>query len=234
MANLRGKYHTSPMVRQGFQLAFPEAAHLAGFLNRLVRWDGMSTFRIQTRGRILGAWAETPMGAIAFVAIPMQAPLENEIDRFVSAGRMRDLIGDLTGDRREHWDDHITLPDEMSPTIGLLEVPPSLGWISAEKLTCAALVDLVEAGIRDFHDQVSALPSKNPAIEDQLAKEIWSRQGVAGMPLSGLHAARQLGFLSHQDAKAEFATNQTWKRLITPAGQIFWRPQVKRAKLQLV
>lgn len=222
------------MSRLELKLAFPEAAHLAGFLNRLIRWDGMATFRLQTRGKILGAWSETPMGAIAFIAIPMQSQFETEIDRFVMAGRMRDLIGDLTGDRREHWDEYITVPDEMNPTIGLIELPPNGPWLPAEKLSCAALIELVDGGIRDFHEQTSMLPSKNSAIEDQIAREIWNRPGVSGMPLCGLHAARQLGFLNHPDAKADFSSSQTWRRLITPAGQIFWRPQVKRAKLKLV
>lgn len=222
------------MNRLELQLAFPEAAHFAGFLNRIIRWDGSASFRLQTRGQILGAWTETPMGALAFIAIPMQNQFETEIDRFCAAGRMRDLIGDLTGSRREYWDNYIQVPDEMSPTIGLMELPPNGPWLPNEKLACAALVELVDDGIRDFHQQTEMLPSRNQSIEDQLAREIWNRPGMAGMPLSGLHAARQLGFLNHPDARAEFHTNGNWRRLITPAGQIFWRPTLKRAKLKLV
>jgi len=52
--------------------------------------------------------------------------------------------------------------------------------------------------------------------------------------MRALHAARLLGFLTHPGARIETATVSGWKRLVTPAGQVFVRSTAGPARLSLV
>lgn len=215
-------------------LAYQEAAHLAGFLNRVQRWDKFAVIRLQTRGQVAGVWAESPLGPVCFVAIPLQAVPAEPVDRFVLAGRLRDIIGDLTQLTEANRSHSYPVPDEVAPTPALLDLPPATPWLPGEKMTCGKVADLVEEGVAEYHRQASAHPTANHQLLDQIARDVWRQPALCGMPRSGLHAARQLGFLNHPDARAEFATAGTWRRLITPAGQVFWQQAQRRPKLRVV
>ena len=77
-----------------------EALHLAAFLGRIVGWDERAAVRVQARGGVVGVFAPCPLDVLVFVALPLAAPVDDPIDTTVSAGRLRDVIGDVARSRR--------------------------------------------------------------------------------------------------------------------------------------
>lgn len=220
--------------REALPLNYQEAVHIAAFLRRIVSWDSTSLVRIQTRNKTVGFWAQTPMGCLAFVAVPLAEELSEIVDTTIYAARFRDIIGDVSKQTSENQTKKYSLSDEYPPTQGLLDLPPVGAWIQGERMTCSSVSDVVDAAIAEYHRQSAAFPTADRSLLDQLASQIWQGPGIAAFPLRGLHAARQLGFLSIPNAKAEFSTLQGWKKLMTPAGQIFFNATPPRAKLRVV
>lgn len=66
-----------------------------------------------------------------------------------------------------------------------------------------------------------------------MAEDIWARPGFGGMPVRGLHAARQLGMIGDDSARVAVATNGQWRRLSTSRGQVFTYANGPAARLAL-
>jgi hypothetical protein len=215
-------------------LKYQEAVHVASFLRRLVSWDARAVVRIQSRNSVAGLWGVTPMGCLAFIAVPLGEAPDPAIDTIVSAGRVRDILGDLSQCTDSNREVAYRLPDEMPVVSQLTELPPQGAWIPADRLAACQISELVDDAVAEYHKQAEMFPSADRKFLDHLAEQVWARPGVATFPLKSLHAARQLGFLSHPNARVEFATLDGWKRLVTPAGQIFINTRAKRPKLRVV
>ena len=217
-------------------LRYYEAAHFAIFSRKIAAWDSLGTLRLQSRGKVIGIWAHTPMDCLVFIALPLVEEIDENFDRIISASRMRDVLGDLSKPNEANRIAEYRLPDEFPLSEQLSNLPPEgvRPWIQGEKMTCDALISTVESAIQDYHHQLSLYPSATQLMKDNIATQIWKKPGIAGFPLRGLHAARQLGFIAHKNARAEFATLESWKRLITPAGQVFVDERVKKAKLRVI
>jgi hypothetical protein len=220
--------------RESLPLNYQEAVHIASFLRRIVSWDSTSLVRIQTRKNIVAFWAQTPMDCLAFIAVPLAEEITEPIDTTIYAARFRDIIGDVSKQTVENKSKAYSLSDEYPPTQGLRELPPTGAWIQGERMTCSSVSDVVDSAIAEYHRQSAAFPTADRALLDQLATQIWQGPGIAAFPLRGLHAARQLGFLSIPNARAEFSTLNGWKRFMTPAGQIFFNASPPRTKLRVV
>lgn len=219
----------SPIV-----LKYQEAVHVASFLRRVSSWDTVGLVRIQTKGTVAGLWASTPMGCLAFIAVPLADLPDLAIDTVVSAGRMRDILGDLSAATDANRQAAYPFPDDLPLTPQLRELPPQGAWVPSERIAASAAADLVDAAISDYHKQVEQFPSADRKFLDHIAEGVWSRPGIAAFPLKALHAARSLGFLSHANARVEFSTLNGWKRLVTPAGQIFVNTNQARPKLRVI
>ena len=215
-------------------LKYQEAVHVTSFLRRLRGWDSNSFVRIQTRGKVVAFWGYTPMDCLAFIAVPLAEPREDDIDTVVFASRMRDIFGDLSHVTEENRLATYQLPDDMPPPLNLQDLPPTSGWVSVDQQTCAPLLSLVDDAIAEFHRQAAQLPNADKSLLDMIAREVWKAPGVYGFPLRGLHAARQLGFLSVANARAEFSTSGQWKRLSTPGGHLFFDTAPKRPQLRVL
>ena len=215
-------------------LNYQEAVHLTAFLKRVRGWDNSAFVRIQTRGKVVALWAATPMECLAFVAVPLAEAVETDFDTTVFATRMRDILGDLSQMTDSNRVASYPLPDDMPVPLPLQELPPVAGWIPSDKQTCGPLTEIVEKAIEQFHQQAAQLPNADRKVLDMIAGQIWKGPGVAHFPLKGLHAARQLGFLSVANARAEFSTHGSWKRLVTPAGQVFFDESPKKPKLRVI
>jgi len=220
--------------RPALALSYLEAVHVASFYKRLLAWDAAAIVRIQTRGQVAGFWADTPMNCLAFIAVPLAAEPAAPIDAAFAVARLRDIIGDVSHSNESNKLATYALPDEFPFTSALAELPPPGAWIQGERFTCSYVSDVVEAAIADFHRQSAAFPTADRKLLDQLATQIWQGPGIASFPLKGLHAARQLGFLTHANARADFATLNGWKRLVTPAGTVFSNTTPPRTKLRVV
>jgi hypothetical protein len=210
------------------RLARDEAGFLASYLGRVVGWDERAAVRVQARGSVVGVYAPSPLDVLAFVALPMAAPVPDVVDVTVSAGRLRDIVGDVT--RLPDAVD-VVLPDAVTGSASLAVLPPRDTWMQGEKGIAGDIVPLVDAAVERFRASVPRQGSFNAEL---VAEATWDAPGWGGVPMRALHAARLLGFLNHPGAHVQTATISGWKRLTTPAGQVFVRNHAGPVKLSLV
>lgn len=210
------------------RLARDEAAYLAAFLGRVVGWDDRAAVRVQARGALVGVYAPSPLDVLAFVAVPLAEPVDGEIDETVSAGRLRDIVGDVS--RLPEISD-VPLPDAITGSASLAVLPPRGTWAQGERGIAGDVSPIVDAAVAEFRRTVPRSGSLNAEL---VAEAAWDAPGWGGLPMRALHAARLLGFLSHPGARLETATTSGWKRLVTPAGQVFVRNVAGPVRLSLV
>ncbi len=209
-------------------LARDESAHLAGFLARVTGWDERAAVRVQTRRTVLGVYAPSPLDVLGFVALPMASAPADPVDTTVSAGRLRDILGDVA---RLPTVSEIPLPDPVTGSASLAVLPPPGTWMPGERGTAGDVAGLVDAAVASFR---SAVPATGSLSADLVAEATWDAPGWGGLPMRALHAARLLGFLAHPGARIETATISGWKRLVTPAGQVFVRNTSAPVRLSVV
>ena len=221
-------------VQSPIELKYEEAVHLAGLLKNLTRWDAASVIRIQTRGKVAGIWGKTPMDCMVFIAIPLANEPAMPVDCVVFAARMRDILGDLstlTDSNRLH---SYALPDDLGKPLEYAEMPPEAKWIQGEKITCGKLNDEIEKVVTEYHEHMTMFPKADDKMRDHVANQVWQGKNVSGFPLRCIHIARQLGFLAHEKALANFQNVDGWKRMSTPGGQIYFDARPKKTKLSVV
>ena len=210
------------------RLGRDESLHLAAFLGRIVGWDERAAVRVQARGGVVGVYAPCPLDVLVLVALPLVAPVDQPIDTTVSAGRLRDVIGDVT---RLTPESDLTLPDPVTGSASLAVLPPAAPWSPGERGMAGDVTPKIDAAVAAFR---ASVPSTGSFHAELVAEATWDAPGWGGLPMRALHAARLLGFLTHPGARIETATISGWKRLVTPAGQVFVRSVAGPARLSLV
>jgi len=210
------------------RLGKDEALHLAAFLGRIVGWDERAAVRVQARGGVVGVYAPCPLDVLVFVALPLAASVEDPLDTTVSAGRLRDVIGDAA---RLAAETGVVLPDPVTGSASLAVLPPASPWAHGERGIAGDLTPKIDAAVAAFR---ASVPASGSFHADLVAEATWDAPGWGGLPMRALHAARLLGFLTHPGARIESATVSGWKRLVTPAGQVFVRSSAGPARLSLV
>lgn len=205
-----------------------EAAHLAAFLGRIVGWDERAAVRVQARGGVVGVYAPCPLDVLVLVALPLAEQVQEPLDTTVSAGRLRDVIGDvaLLGPETA-----VALPDPVTGSATLAVLPPVAPWSPGERGMAGDVTPKVDEAVARFR---ASVPSTGSFHAELVAEATWDAPGWGGLPMRALHAARLLGFLTHPGARIETATISGWKRLVTPAGQVFVRSSAGPARLSLV
>ena len=198
--------------------------HLAGVLSRLVSWQEKTLVRLVSTERALGIYADAPMGVLVFIAVPLAAPTAEPIDRVVSAHRLRDIIGDAASPMAAQGAVPVKVPDARDTPPALAVLPSKSGWIGAEKATAAEVSAPLEEALAEFQAQNEALTNADEDMRRHIAEEWWDTPSWGGLPLKALQAARLLGMLAHPGVRIESATRAGWKRMITPAGQVFVAP----------
>jgi hypothetical protein len=211
-------------------LGHDEAVYVAAFLRRLTQWDERTAVRLQFRGASLGVFASLPMDVLALVVVPVAdgTALPEDFDRVVSAGRLRDVIGDASSDKGPRT---VTLPDAVMGPASLGMLPPREGWFPPVNAMAGDIVPEVDASVGRLNERTAGTIEP---FTRQIAQEEWSRQGWAALPNRVLHAARRLGFLNHPGARIQASVNGTWKRLISPAGQVFVHTETSLPPLTVV
>lgn len=198
-------------------LARDEAAYLAAFLGRITGWDERAAVRVQARGSVVGVYAPSPLDVLGFVALPLAEAVPEDVDTTVSAGRLRDIVGDVS---RLPSASDVRLPDPVAGSPSLAVLPPRAAWMPGESGIAGDVAPLVDAAVAQFR---AAVPPTGSMSSELVAGATWDAPGWGGLPMRALHAARLLGFLNHPGARIESATMPGWKRLVTPAGQVFVR-----------
>ncbi len=201
-----------------------EVVFLASYLNNLTEWDARASVRITQRDRVVGFFGAPPTGCITFVAVPLSSagePEEVVHGRTVSAGRMRDILGDVSLPPRGFAGRKLRVPDPVTGPLELLTLPPLSGWEGVGSTTAGDLNPLVEQALAEFRRRVPEGGDVDAAAAQRVAEEIWSRPAPGGVPMRAVHTARRLGFLTNAEAQVGAATTAGWTRLATPSGQVF-------------
>ena len=178
---------------------------------------------------MLGVYGPLPMDVLGLVVVPLAEPVTGTeldgLDATVSAGRLRDILGDVALVEVRAPARAVRLPDPVTgpPSLGVL--PPRGGWDVGEEGLAGDLGPRVDAAVARFRADVPASGWFNAEL---VAEATWDAEGWGGVPMRALHAARLLGFLAEPAALVRAATASGWRRLITPAGQVFVRAEGPR------
>ena len=205
-----------------------EAAHLAAYLARIVGWDARAAVRVQARGGVVGVYAPSPLDVLVLVALPLASRVDEPVDVTVSAGRLRDVIGDVA---RLAPENDVALPDPVTGSASLAVLPPAAPWSPGERGMAGDVTPRIDEAGASFR---ASVPPSGSLQAQLLAEATWDAPGWGGLPMRALHAARLLGFLTYPGARIETATISGWKRLVTPAGQVFVRNVSGPVRLSLV
>ncbi|MEU5755228.1 MULTISPECIES: hypothetical protein [unclassified Streptomyces] len=206
-----------------------EAADLAAFLSRLLRYDRAAAVRLQAAGTALAVFGRPPSFEVLAVravrlAKPYEDGLDVTLDVTVSAGELLEAVDEKAATAG--------VPGAVTgpPWAGLL--PPRGGWRPEPGLPAPdALRALVAAAVAEFRSRTGELApeGRTRAELDRIGREIWSRTvGDTGLPVRAVHAAQSLGFLgppgapSGEDAP-KLLSSGTWLRLRTPYGSVALR-----------
>ena len=212
-------------------LRYDEAVFVAAHLRRLLAWDERTAVRIQVRGATFGLFASPPLGVTSLIVVPVaDAEDADGLDRVVSAGRLRDILGDVAK-LSAAQEIPVRIPDAVLGPPSLAMLPPREGWFPPVSTTAGDLVTDVDESIRSLQQRTQG--SLEPFAQ-QIADDVWSKPGWAALPQRVLHAARQLGFLGHPGARIHASVNGPWKRLVSPAGQVFVRTETAVPALRVV
>ncbi|MDH6450269.1 MULTISPECIES: hypothetical protein [unclassified Streptomyces] len=197
-----------------------EAADLAAFLSRLLRYDRSAAVRLQVTGTALAVFGRPPsFEVLAIRAVRLAKPYENgldvTLDVTVSAGELLESVDESAGTA--------VVPAAVTgpPWAGVL--PPRGGWQAVTGLPePEALRALVHSGVAEFRSRTEELSAeeRTRAELDRIGREIWSRTvGPTRLPVRAVHAAQSLGFLRPGGQLALLSAG-AWLRLRTPYGSI--------------
>lgn len=183
-----------------------EAAGLAAYLGRLVRWDRAAVVRLQARAGVLAVFGQPAtfrVLAVRTVRLAMDPAVESEgaastaLDVTVSAGELLEGVEERAA--------AAPVPRAVTgpPWAGVL--PPRGGWQRVLDLPWLEVRASAAEVVAEFRERSEALSAddRTRARLDALAEDIWSRTlGETFLPLRAVHAAQALGFL-HRVAGGE-------------------------------
>ncbi|MFB7476574.1 hypothetical protein [Kitasatospora sp. NPDC056184] len=199
-----------------------EAADLAAFLVRLLRFDKAAAVRLQgvprpDGGGVLAVFGRLPLGGSGALAVRTArlARLAGPLDLTASAGQLLDGVDTEA--------DTVALPAPVTGPAWAGLLPPRTGWRPVGTPPAAQVRLEVAAAVREFRERSEAVPAhhRTRAVLDALADEIWSRPVAVlpEMPLRAAHAAQVIGFLAPQ-APLTVHRAGGWLRLSAPAGSV--------------
>ncbi|MEU6814961.1 hypothetical protein [Streptomyces sp. NPDC046860] len=209
-----------------------EAADLAGFLTRLLRYDRGAAVRLQAAGTALAVFGRPPSFEVLAVravrlAKPYEDGLDATLDVTVSAGELLESVDERAATA--------AVPGAVTgpPWAGVL--PPRGGWRPEPGLPGPAVLhSTVARSVAEFRSRTEELApeARTRAELDRIGREIWSREvGPTPLPVRAVHAAQSLGFLRPGDPASGEDTGLfscgAWLRLRTPYGSV----AVRRAGL---
>ena len=211
-------------------LAKGEATYLAAFLSRITGWDERAAVRLQVRRGHVGCYAPSPLDVLTLVVVPLRADAEalDGFDTTVSAGRLRDVVGDVA---QLPAAAQVSVPDSVTGSASLAVLPPVGPWSPGERGVAGDLVPKVDAAVATFR---ASVPAGGSFHAELVAEAAWDAPGWGGVPMRALHAAKLLGFLAHAGARVETGNAPGWKRLMTPGGQVFVRNATTPVRLSVV
>ncbi|MEU3861235.1 hypothetical protein AB0F03_28360 [Streptomyces sp. NPDC028722] len=200
-----------------------EAADLAAFLSRLLRYDRGAAVRLQAAGTALAVFGRPPSFEVLAVravrlAKPYEHGLDVALDVTVSAGEFLESVDERAATA--------AVPGAVTgpPWAGVL--PQRSGWQPEPGLPAPdALRATVAAAVAEFRSRTEELGphGRTRAELDRIGRDIWSRR-IDGtrLPVRAVHAAQSLGFLRPGTGPGDTGlfSSGAWLRLRTPYGSV--------------
>ncbi len=204
-------------VRARLVFADPgEAAALAAFLERLIRWEKSAAVRVQAGGGVLGVFARPArFEVLAVLTARLLEPVETDVT--VAAGELLEQVDEDA--------EAAGLPAEVTGPSWAGLLPPRSGWRRVADLSPGGVRKHAADVIAEFRERTEVLPPEERTRErvDALAEEIWDRRlPGTSLPLRAVHAGHALGFLRGDDAVALYEAG-SWLRLRTAYGSVIAR-----------
>ncbi|MER5865299.1 hypothetical protein [Kitasatospora sp. NPDC002040] len=202
-----------------------EAADLAAFLERLLRFDRAAAVRLQAvraeQGPVLAVFGRLPLGSSGVLAVRsarLFGAAVEEADLTVSAGQLLEGVDEAGAT--------VWLPAPVTGPAWAGLLPPRSRWERIAATTAPEVMPELMAAVREFKQRSAGIPEHHrtrPAL-DALADEIWSRPLTAApaLPLRAAHAAYVIGFLTPGAALTAHRSG-SWLRLSAPAGSVALR-----------
>ncbi|MDH6127827.1 hypothetical protein [Kitasatospora sp. GP82] len=202
-----------------------EAADLAAFLVRLLRFDRAAAVRLQavrTAGApeaagVLAVFGRLPLGGSGALAIRTArlAELGEQTDVTVSAGQLLESVDEQVNT--------VLVPAAVTGPAWAGLLPPRTGWqLLAEPPGSEVFPELM-AAVQEFKERSEAVPEhhRTRSVLDGLADEIWSRPLTPApeLPLRAVHAAYVMGFLRPAVPLTVHRAGG-WLRLSAPNGSV--------------
>jgi hypothetical protein len=212
-----------------------EAADLAAFLGRLVRWDKAAVVRLRsTAGEpALGVFGHPPFGGVLAVrsaALSGAEAVAAAVDATVSAGQLLEAVSGAA--------EGFVLPPSVTGPAWAGLLPPRGGWQPVGSLDAGQLRKAAAEAVAEFRERTERLPQeqRTRAVLDALAEELWARP-YQGTTLRVVHAAHALGFLrGGGEGAAGFGLLAAgpWTRLRTGHGSVAVRRESAAAGLSVM
>ncbi|WP_329178840.1 hypothetical protein [Streptomyces sp. NBC_01477] len=207
-----------------------EAADLAAFLGRLVRWDKAAVVRLRSARDepALGVFGHPPFGgvlAVRSVALHGSAAVADAVDATVSAGQLLEAVSAAAGG--------FELPPSVTGPAWAGLLPPRGGWRREAEFDPGQVRKAAAEAVAEFRARTERLPQqqRTRAVLDALAEELWTRP-YQGTTLRVVHAAHALGFLrGHGDDTVALLAAGPWTRLRTEYGSVAVRRESPAAGL---
>lgn len=194
-----------------------EAAGLAAFLGRLLRWEKGAAVRLQADAGVLGVFARPArFEVLAVVTARVLEPAE--LDATVSAGELLEGVDEPS--------ESVKVPSEVTGPSWAGLLPPRGGWQPHAELRPGTVREAAAGVIAEFRERTDRLApeQRTRAALDGLAEEIWGRRlNGTGLPLRAVHAAHALGFLRDESEPVALYGTGPWLRLRTVYGSVIAR-----------
>ncbi|MFE0459405.1 hypothetical protein ACFW1A_09105 [Kitasatospora sp. NPDC058965] len=210
-----------------------EAADLAAFLTRLLRFDRAAAVRLQLVGaagaEVLAVYGRLPLGSAGVLALRTARLADSVtgsvagaggpgVDATVSAGQLLEGLDEEQG--------AVALPAPVTGPSWAGLLPPRAGWQLLGSAPADRVMPQLLASVAEFKERSAAVPEHHRTREvlDGIADEIWARPLTAlpELPLRAAHAAYRIGFL-HPGAQLTAHRSASWLRLTAPHGTVVLR-----------
>lgn len=187
-------------------------------LEKLVSWDKNALVRVRTKSSVVGVYAAPPFGVVTLTALPLQESVE-EVDQVLVAAKVLAQLDDSLGI-------DFSLFNQPVHSAALALLPPEGPWLPGEKGMSGDVMPKVKERLEKLKKQVAPLAAVNNNKEVEAVSQIaWDEKIWGGLPFGALNAAAALGMLAHPGTRISAALCNGWKRLLTPTGQVFVKPE---------
>jgi hypothetical protein len=187
-------------------------------LEKLTVWDRNALVRLKTKSNVVGIYAAPPFGVITLTALPVKQALA-EVDQVFVAMKVLEQIQAA---------DFLDLTKFSQPvhSAALALLPPEGPWLPGEKGMSGDVMPRVKERLDQLKKDVAPLTLVGNQKEiDAITQKAWDEKIWGGLPFGAMNAAAALGMLAHPGTRISAAICNGWKRLLTPSGQVFVRPE---------